>query len=117
LNEDQKNLELQLVEIEDNLKTVELLLKTRNSELSEQQSKYDKLMFDKKQKQEQLDEVVKKLNDLIETKNTYSHDISIIREVLPQLEREEDTRKQNLDTLITKQKETEAQISKFFLRN
>jgi chromosome segregation ATPase len=93
LNEEKRLLELENAEIEDTLKSVELLLKTRNQELSEQQNKYDKLITEKKTKQDQLDEIVLKLTNLLETKKLYNQETSMIKSILPQLEKEEENKK------------------------
>jgi len=114
LTEEKRSLESESREFEDNIKTVELLLKTRSQELAEQQNKYDKLLAEKKIKQDQFDEILLKLNGLMETKKVYTEDMSIISSILPQLEKEEENRKNNLQNLLEKQKDTEAQISKFF---
>jgi len=114
LSDEKRNLDIQIVNTGDDIKTVELLLKTRNQELTEQQNKYDKLLSEKRQNQEQLDEITQKLNKLLETKKTYTQDISLIKSILPQLEKEEETRKKTLENLLSKQKETEAQISTIF---
>jgi len=111
LQKQNKALEQDEKDLEDSLKNVEFLLRTRKQEFEDQQSKFDKLRQEYTTKKEQLDELTSKLTNLNIKQKELDEIIKTIKSEIPQMEKSDGDKRKKLQALNMAQKESEDQIN------